>query len=47
MMLWNQLKQLEKDLRQTLFSWQGLGILGTSTLVVLVVLQILYPLGLN
>jgi hypothetical protein len=47
MMLWNQLKQLEKDLRQTLFSWQGLGILGTSTLVVLVVLQILYPMGLN
>jgi hypothetical protein len=47
MMLWNHLKQLEKDLRQTLFSWQGLGILGTSTLVVLVVLQILYPMGLN
>jgi hypothetical protein len=47
MMLWNYFKQLEKDLRQTLFSWQGLGIIGTSTLVVLVVLQLIYPLGLD
>jgi hypothetical protein len=47
MTLWNHLKQLEKELRQTLFSWQGLGILSASMLVVLVVLQLVYPMGLN
>ena len=47
MTLLTYLKQLEKDLRQTLFSLRGLGVLGASTLAVLVVLQLVYPMGLN
>jgi hypothetical protein len=47
MTLWNYLQKLEQELRQRLFSWRGLGLLGTSMLVVLVVLQIIYPFGLD
>jgi hypothetical protein len=47
MQLWNYLTKLEQDLRKTLFSWRGLGLLATSTLIALVVLELMYPLGLN
>jgi hypothetical protein len=47
MTFWTYLIKLEQDLRKTLFSWHGLGLLGTSILVVLVVLQLMYPLGIN
>jgi hypothetical protein len=47
MQLWNYLTKLEQNLRKTLFSWQGLGVLATSTLIVLVVLQLMYPFGVR
>lgn len=47
MQLLNYLVKLEQDLRKTLFSWKGLSVLATSTLIVLVVLQLMYPLGIN
>jgi hypothetical protein len=47
MNVWTYFVKLEQDLRKTLFSWRGLGLLATSTLIVLVVLQLMYPFGIN